>query len=283
MVEWYCATGFLVGPKQVMTCYNAIRPIRLVNGKEYKLDQVYIYFEENATIDEELDLSEIEGERGVYKLLPLDRMVDQYFVEKMVIEEIQIEWNYLNDFAVLEFVPDKVPPNIQYLVPSYHQQIKEFQYIHVFGYPDDTSREQFKEYYHNRDEYNNKKVDLYNQVKRDTRFFQRKIVSVSNSGTLASDNTPLSMGTHRCLTLGGMSGGPIATDQSGSNKFVAMHLGRFKSIDHAFSICINNPAFVYNYFRHVATNQQFIIQHGLEQYKQYYDQIKLNHPKGNEW
>ncbi|EGG16880.1 hypothetical protein DFA_07860 [Cavenderia fasciculata] len=278
-VEWYCGSGFRASPNHIISARHVVKREHMINDRVYKLVNIFICFEIDCTIGKEVELEKLGLNQcsssssttdGIYELVELDRqLVDSNYPDKLT--SGSFIWNTVNDFTILQYKDkDNIPSSsslTHYLVPSYPPN-SQFETIYVVGYPSSIKMEKFKEDYP-KDLNDQSLTEFYNRVKKQSGYFEQKVVSVATNGAILDD----SLSTHMCPTLRGVSGGPISTNASGDSKFIGIHIGGSMSMKNNFSISVGHPAFVFLYFQHIA-NDAFIEQHQLHQYKEYYLSIK---------
>ncbi|EGG16882.1 hypothetical protein DFA_07862 [Cavenderia fasciculata] len=289
--QWECGTGFYVGNNCIMTAKHVIVENKIIrikveeNGKEnlsgyglnyqFKIGRIYMHFGLNGVEGEDFRLADVEigiFQDKDFELELLDRKVDDYF------KKVYPRWSEINDFGVLKIKSKPETPfriqDLEILVPSYPLTNLQHQYLFVIGYPGKIDLAGFKKSCLD----NIQGIDVqsvFDEFDRKCKGFEKKTVSVSSR---IEQNTSSNLGVHKCPTIGGTSGGFVGTDKTGT-KFVSVHVGSPSQQKVNFAIPVDYPPFVYNYFHHVATNQEFIKQHGLEEYQKYYQEIKSEHPK----
>ncbi|EFA80026.1 hypothetical protein PPL_06847 [Heterostelium album PN500] len=243
---WVSCSGFCVSQDIVVS--SALKDSVGVTKK-----RVYIYFGVDATVGEELDLDDIEDNPDVYEL-------------KTVKRNDQIEF--------FRFSDEDSPPNVKYLLPTIAEPSLDQQPI-LIGFPTYTNMDDF------RDDFSGDSAGLstsdidgiYRKLSRDTRGFQRRIVSISKTPISSSDSKTIK---HKCNTLYGMTGGALATGQT-DYQFIGIHLEGLKSEQSNIALSVTSASFFQFYKTYVLSNNSFLKRHGstLQSYIDHCQKLNL--------
>ncbi|EFA80021.1 hypothetical protein PPL_06842 [Heterostelium album PN500] len=252
---WICGTGFCVKQNLIMTAAHVIAyPVDTNASKEtqemqkkLKYEEIYIYFGVDASIGNEIDLTNI-GMEKMHELKSCGRDFDNSFRDPLIFSDDtgqSYSWDTPNDIEVLEF-KGTPPTNIGILFPMIPTNDIEIDH-YVMGYPGLLDLEKFKIDYK---ETNENLETLYINVSKESRGFERKTVSIGKV-TKSKDNVI----SHRCPTLKGASGGIFAISQH-ERKFVGVHLGGAQKTGN-IALSVTHPLF-WHVYQNFVLDDQFI-------------------------
>ncbi|EFA80023.1 hypothetical protein PPL_06844 [Heterostelium album PN500] len=258
---WTSGTGICVRKDLVMTAGHLLK---------LKYEKIYIYFGNDATINFEVFLNKMDVDY-MYELESCGRDFDQIFHDPFIVTDFkgnQHNWILDNDLEVLRF-KGKKPKKIDILFPMLPTNDLSVDH-YVMGYPGYVTLDEFIAK-HNETTANLTDLEnLYNQVINDTRYFQKKTVCIGEVNK--SDKKVI---THRCPTLGGMSGGIFANIEH-KRKFLGVHLGGAQDIGN-FAISVTHPLFWYLYEKYVLDDQFIKDKKNRKHLKEYLDYFNYKH------
>ncbi|EFA84479.1 hypothetical protein PPL_02513 [Heterostelium album PN500] len=274
-LSWFCGTGFCVKSNLVMTASHVLQyPVDSKASKEIKeiqenlrYDKIYIYFGTNATINDEINLSEIDP-KSMYELESCGNFsYPKYQLISTGQNGQKYAWHTLNDLQVLRF-KGTPPAGIEILLPMIPTNDAEHDSHYVMGYPGHVELDHFVlDYKGALDQHLTK---LYDDLVQDSASFQKKTVYV---GQVVSFDNVLS---HQCPTLKGTSGGILANgNRLHEKKFIGVHLGGDIEAGN-IAISVTHQLF-WDVYRTYVLDDQFI-QNNLEDLQPYLNFCQKSYP-----
>ncbi|EFA80014.1 hypothetical protein PPL_06835 [Heterostelium album PN500] len=266
--KWSRGTGFCVKRDTIITARHVLLLSLDPNPPDInRYDKIYIYFGCNASVDQEITLSNCAdsiatAKPGFYELESLGREFDSIFKEKLFVKKIDnhsqlCSWPTENDIEVFKF-KDKtyfhdhfILPMIPSIINNNSNQTINTHY--VMGYPDAIELSDYTSEYP--EEINGKEpMDIiiqYAQILNQFKIFEHKTMCISNKLLCLERNVLL----HHCPTLRGTSGGILAEfDQK--KKFIGIHLGGSQEIGN-IAISVTHPLFCHIYQEYVLVDKDF--------------------------
>ncbi|EFA80019.1 hypothetical protein PPL_06840 [Heterostelium album PN500] len=256
---WFCGTGFRVKNDLVMTAAHVIAyPVDTNAPKEtqemqrnLKFHKIYIFFGTDATMDMEINLSNIDNDERIFELVTYPYTIPSNHVPSLIVtgdNDQRYRWDTPNDLAILRF-SGTIPTNTNILFPMIpepnNQIITEIDH-YVMGYPGHIELKRFVSDYGG--VINDTVLSLYSNVNKESCGFQKKTVCVGKV-TRYIDNIL----SHRCPTLRGSSGGIIASSQH-ERKFVGVHLGGTQETGNV-ALSVTHPLFWHVYSNYILDDQ----------------------------